>query len=394
MNNDRILLSETLDRIGDAVNDIRETVGSINTPIEDVADAVAEQAGNYIVYNNEEAMLGSTPKNNAVGYCDPANLQWKSWDINTVSNILVFPNTVFLSADTSTITAEGLSWKIYIDKNVDPGQGAGYLVNGYAQLYWDSTVYRFVVNILRADGSENTFQGIDISYEGELVDGSDSIIKFNKIRAVFSKTDDTYYQVNEGNDTFIYDAPLFIEDDTAGEYYDFIGNFIKTPITLPNIVIPAGEEQSGPYKCLVIPTTTFTLSEPFVSDCDMDIYQVVGEETDPYKGTKIGTLSIMVESTGSTTITLNYRTAELFSIQYASEDGIHFELLEHSCPVIRSALEGYAVMLAIPSSNFPLGLLPQIFKGIPYKDKVSTYVYMDGAWASRYQDDSLKNLQC
>lgn len=46
MDNDRILLSETIERIGDAVDDIRTAVDMADNPIEEVASAVEVLAGN------------------------------------------------------------------------------------------------------------------------------------------------------------------------------------------------------------------------------------------------------------------------------------------------------------------------------------------------------------
>lgn len=95
MNNDRILLSETLDRIADAVDDIRETVNSIDTPIEDVATAVQE-LGSLKKVSSVEDLEALEAKEGDFCIVSNGNEDIVDWDEDTLSNVLIFPKVVDL----------------------------------------------------------------------------------------------------------------------------------------------------------------------------------------------------------------------------------------------------------------------------------------------------------
>lgn len=93
MNNDRILLSETLDRIGNAVSDIRTVVNMNDASIEDVADAVEELAGTYKVASIEEMGQLEGCKEGDLCIVTNENYSYIPYSANVLTRELIFPKS-------------------------------------------------------------------------------------------------------------------------------------------------------------------------------------------------------------------------------------------------------------------------------------------------------------
>lgn len=93
MNNDRILLSETLDRIDNAISDIRTIVNMDNASIEDVADAVEELAGTYKVASIEEMGQLEGCKEGDLCIVTNENYSYIPYSPNILTRKLIFPKS-------------------------------------------------------------------------------------------------------------------------------------------------------------------------------------------------------------------------------------------------------------------------------------------------------------
>lgn len=101
-------LSFNLERIKNAVDDIRKTTNTSNNTIEEVAQAVAHdkiKGVKYIVKNEYELNHISNPQigDLAIVNNGPEEIEWDNPNIN--SNILIFPNEVTLPAERESVSA-------------------------------------------------------------------------------------------------------------------------------------------------------------------------------------------------------------------------------------------------------------------------------------------------
>lgn len=384
MNDDRILLSETIERIGDAVDDIRQAVNSTDTTIEEVAAAVGNQVGKYYVVNNKYALRSLTNvKEGAVCYCTPADLQWRSWTMDTQSNILAFPEYVRFDYATR-IPASGYTWTAFIDEGTSVGTDE---LISEIRLYGSSSLNTcyFTFEIKRAGSSQEDIQKLTVTYEGN-ADFSTGVYTLERKGFTFIKSSNGAVSYNiDANDTIIYDAPIKLEKGDSAqteEQSSLIGNFIKTLVEIPDIEM-GGSDRTEIYKCFVMDNSFDINAVTFDGEDYVSIMRLVHPEDDPDEdGEQVGTISWSASSDGSCDITINLtETTWPFTLTYHSEDGMHFEKTGNKdyFPVIWA--EGI-VCLSHSGSGFPQNVWPQFMKGIKYAPH-KTYVYNDGEWVCR-----------
>ena len=213
MEDERILLSETLDRIGDAVNDIRQTVGSINTPIEDVAAAVANLGSLHRCETIEQMEQLSANEGDLCLLCDgdlgQDIIPWD--DVNINSNIMIFPDEVVLDE----IILDGGEWEIISTDNV-------ILEDGVIDIYEDGFYLR-----INAPGETTVdVSELCVHYHGN--DGQHySLDKENSYYVCWNE----HYPLT--NNSVIFPYSLWIVASASSKSMDVLGKFIQTKTMQP-----------------------------------------------------------------------------------------------------------------------------------------------------------------
>ena len=135
MNDDRILLSETIERIGDAVDDIRTAVDMQSTgTIEDVADAVEALADNdynaYKVDTLTEMGAISTSKLKEGDICTVMDEDYTyiPYRANVLTRVLTFPKTFIASEEPEEFS--DVNFSVYSNGTVYTAGGNVSLTKG------------------------------------------------------------------------------------------------------------------------------------------------------------------------------------------------------------------------------------------------------------------------
>lgn len=213
MNDERILLSETLDRIGDAVNDIRQTVGSIDTPIEDVAAAVANLGSLHRCETKEQMRQLSANEGDLCLICDD-NLGQDiiPWDdVNINSNIMIFPEEVVLD---EPVVGSG-EWSIISTDNIE-------MENSEIHIYENG--FYLMVNV----PGETTVDAIELRVQYDGNDGQHYSLNKENSYYVF---DNEQHPLT--NNSAIYPYTLWVVANASSKSMDVLGKFIQTKVMQP-----------------------------------------------------------------------------------------------------------------------------------------------------------------
>lgn len=388
MDNDRILLSETIERIGTAVDDIREAVGSVGTTIEEVAEEVKAKVGSYYVVDSELDMYElENVKEGAVCYCHPGDLKWRNWDDSSIwSCILAFPEKVSIPIDKLTPKFPKY-WTAAIDTTGEIQ--TDILTSAICLNSINSGVrYEFSFSINETDGSDGIREILEVSYSGAPDSVADCV---NFVRETFSyKRDPKNSYSLDNNDTVIFERPITIEG-SSGTTNELLGYFVKTPVDLP--YIKGSALLSEPYKVLTL-GKSFTLSTPVTHNTSATFWEKLNEDDDPSQdGEDVGEMRSYVLSNGTTDLYFSWHKEGVLpttvNAWYHAADGLHFTLQESSggsttYPYVPFWIRGEnMIVIGNPSSGFNINTLGQIMKGVPYESIIKTYVYTGGEWVCK-----------